>query len=401
MEAGCEVSPDSESSYTWSSVTSLRLDVHLAPALPSPALSRMGREHAKRANDTSFQPPKRRPVRPARHLDVSLEERKKLEHRQQGAINLESRFCHLPAELAAYWRASLVTETFTRPLPPSAAQLLREQVDGSGAPLICPRRPKWHRDATKLHVESNEAALHKVWLRDLDAALAGNQEGGPGHDGSHEKEEWTYDATNGGDGQGEPMNGGDGQGEPTFVERNLEVWRQLWRVGEASDVLCALADCRFPLLHLPASLLSYLRTLKPARPVLLVLTKCDLVSEDVVEAWQAYYQRECPDFRILCVESYQDGDRGRTGAFATRSSGCRCHLLHSRRHYLFATRSLHRSGISDSSRPLHASSSSRRRPGQTRSLAASRVRRRRLVSIGRQSGIRSERRVHEQGEVER
>jgi hypothetical protein len=38
---------------------------------------------------------------------------------------------------------------------------------------------------------------------------------------------------------------------PSFFERNLQVWRQLWRVTEASQILLILIDVRFPLIHYP------------------------------------------------------------------------------------------------------------------------------------------------------
>jgi hypothetical protein len=37
-------------------------------------------------------------------------------------------------------------------------------------------------------------------------------------------------------------------------EHNLEVWRQLWRVLERSDVIVIVADVRNPLLHVPVAL---------------------------------------------------------------------------------------------------------------------------------------------------
>ena len=36
-----------------------------------------------------------------------------------------------------------------------------------------------------------------------------------------------------------------------------QVWRQLWRVVERSDVVCLVADVRNPLLHVPAALYDY------------------------------------------------------------------------------------------------------------------------------------------------
>jgi large subunit GTPase 1 len=35
----------------------------------------------------------------------------------------------------------------------------------------------------------------------------------------------------------------------TPFEKNLEVWRQLWRVLERSDLVCQIVDARNPLLY--------------------------------------------------------------------------------------------------------------------------------------------------------
>jgi hypothetical protein len=58
---------------------------------------------------------------------------------------------------------------------------------------------------TKLEVEKNEEGMFQRWLKDTDSVLSGTSEL-----------------------------------SPTFFERNLHVWRQLWRVTEVSDILCIL-----------------------------------------------------------------------------------------------------------------------------------------------------------------
>ena len=58
----------------------------------------------------------------------------------------------------------------------------------------------------------------------------------------------------------------------SFFEQNLEVWRQLWRVGEMAEVVVVVADVRNPLIHLPPSFIRYCQQdLK--KPIILVLTK--------------------------------------------------------------------------------------------------------------------------------
>lgn len=71
-------------------------------------------------------------------------------------------------------------------------------------------------------------------------------------------------------------------------------------------------DVRFPLLHYPPSLRSYLRTLKPhPKPVILVLTKTDLVPASVAEAWRAYFEEMEGEqgARVVLMESYREEQR--------------------------------------------------------------------------------------------
>lgn len=73
-----------------------------------------------------------------------------------------------------------------------------------------------------------------------------------------------------------------------LFERNIEVWRELWRVLERSRVLVHLADARCPLLHISDQLIEHVATLRPRKKVVAVLTKTDLVSGDRVRTWTEY-----------------------------------------------------------------------------------------------------------------
>lgn len=72
-----------------------------------------------------------------------------------------------------------------------------------------------------------------------------------------------------------------------IFERNVEVWQQLWRTVEASDVILLVVDVRFPLLHLPISLLRYI-LVEQQKPCMVVLNKADLVASIVLERWLAF-----------------------------------------------------------------------------------------------------------------
>ncbi|RHY35655.1 hypothetical protein DYB25_014185, partial [Aphanomyces astaci] len=76
--------------------------------------------------------------------------------------------------------------------------------------------------------------------------------------------------------------------EINSYERNLQVWRQLWRVIEKANVLVHLADSRCPLLHLSHRLIQHIQDDHPTKRVLILLTKCDFVAPERVDLWVKY-----------------------------------------------------------------------------------------------------------------
>lgn len=70
-------------------------------------------------------------------------------------------------------------------------------------------------------------------------------------------------------------------------ERNVDVWRQFWRSVEASHVVVLVADARYPILHLPLSLLQYI-VAEQQKPCVIVLNKSDLVPPSVLQQWLAF-----------------------------------------------------------------------------------------------------------------
>ncbi|GAA6054408.1 hypothetical protein JCM3770_002243 [Rhodotorula araucariae] len=237
-----------------------------------------------------------------------------------GRMALESRFVRLPKQVQELHRQVAATDKLLRPVADemgvlrpedlvpkvlatkddSGAQtadgfsaMMAEQAQSGGAgtfELTCPKRPKWNYNQSKREVEKNEEGIFKKWLAVTDEILARNAAPPLHEDGTL---------------AGLP-------GSPTFFERNLNVWRQLWRTTEVSDILLVLIDVRFPLLHYPPSLRAYLRTLKPApKPVILVLTKTDLVPRGVAEAWRAYFEELEGDegATVVLMESYREEER--------------------------------------------------------------------------------------------
>ncbi|KAI8054039.1 P-loop containing nucleoside triphosphate hydrolase protein [Syncephalis plumigaleata] len=93
-------------------------------------------------------------------------------------------------------------------------------------------------------------------------------------------------------------------GQLCFFERNLEVWRQLWRVLELSDILLFVIDVRHPILHFPPALYQHV-TLEAKKPLVLVLNKIDLVSHETVEAWRIYLEERFPGIRVAQFGSFK------------------------------------------------------------------------------------------------
>ncbi|KAF7966429.1 hypothetical protein HWV62_38412 [Athelia sp. TMB] len=214
---------------------------------------------------------------------------------------LQSAFIKLPPSFLEDTKRLASALPLPRPIPVEAAVLSSGQTGGEGADralggeLTCPKRPKWRFDMTKVEVEKNEEGLFKKWIEQMDQIVEEWQkpeevkkdEG----DDTGIKEEDPVPA------EPEKM-----PRSSTFYERNLEVWRQLWRVVEISQIILVLLDSRCPLLHFPPSLAAYLSE----RRVILVLTKVDISGPVRAAAWTNYLQEHYPGRRIVQVEAYAE-----------------------------------------------------------------------------------------------
>ena len=77
----------------------------------------------------------------------------------------------------------------------------------------------------------------------------------------------------------------------TPFEKNLEVWRQLWRVLERSDMAVQVVDARNPLMYYTEDLARYAAEHKPSRPMLLIVNKADLLTDYQRRAWARYFDK--------------------------------------------------------------------------------------------------------------
>lgn len=125
--------------------------------------------------------------------------------------------------------------------------------------LRIPKRPKWDRTMTAEQVDRQEKDAFLDWRRGLARA-----------------EEGSKDAI-------------------TPFEKNLEVWRQLWRVVERSDVVVQIVDSRNPMLFRCADLEGYVGEIAErqgrSKRHILVINKADFLPRRARAAWAAYLDR--------------------------------------------------------------------------------------------------------------
>ena len=103
---------------------------------------------------------------------------------------------------------------------------------------MIPVRPEWDYNLSKEGIDESETNYFQSWLK-----------------GTYEKVQ--------------------DRNKLSFFEHNLEVWRQLWRVCEISNVLVIVADIRNPIVHLPPSFCNYV-TQKLRKPLIISLTKVNI-----------------------------------------------------------------------------------------------------------------------------
>ncbi|KAL5132082.1 GTPase LSG1-2 [Glycine soja] len=75
----------------------------------------------------------------------------------------------------------------------------------------------------------------------------------------------------------------------TPFEKNLDIWRQLWRVVERSDLLVMVVDSRDPLFYRCPDLEAYAREVDEHKRTLLLVNKADLLPASVREKWVEYF----------------------------------------------------------------------------------------------------------------
>lgn len=127
--------------------------------------------------------------------------------------------------------------------------------------LTVPRRPAWTMDMTSEALDAQERASFLDWRRSI--AVAENETG------------LTV----------------------TPFEKNLEVWRQLWRVLERSDVIVQVIDARNPLFYFCDDLATYGAEFDPPKRTAVLLNKADLLTRNQRQAWARHFRaKDVPFF---------------------------------------------------------------------------------------------------------
>ncbi|KAL2331875.1 hypothetical protein Fmac_019456 [Flemingia macrophylla] len=120
--------------------------------------------------------------------------------------------------------------------------------------LRVPRRPPWSPDMSVEELDDNEKQAFLIWRRSL-ARL-------------EENEKLVL----------------------TPFEKNLDIWRQLWRVVERSDLLVMVVDSRDPLFYRCPDLEAYAQEVDEHKRTLLLVNKADLLPASVREKWVEYFR---------------------------------------------------------------------------------------------------------------
>lgn len=76
----------------------------------------------------------------------------------------------------------------------------------------------------------------------------------------------------------------------TPYEKNLEFWRQLWRVLERSDVVVQIVDARNPLLFRCEDLENYVKEIDQTKMNLILINKADFLTEKQRKSWSNYFK---------------------------------------------------------------------------------------------------------------
>jgi large subunit GTPase 1 len=141
--------------------------------------------------------------------------------------------------------------------------------------LTVPRRPKWDATTTPQELDTMERDSLLLWRRGLAELQEHNDL------------------------------------LMTPFERNLEVWRQLWRVIERSDLVVQIVDARHPLLFRSEDLEDYVKEVDSKKNNLLLVNKADMMTLAQRQAWADYFVEAGINYKFFSAELAKEMNEAR------------------------------------------------------------------------------------------
>jgi len=153
----------------------------------------------------------------------------------------------------------------------ASSEEARRKAEAENQDKLCvPRRPAWTSRTTADELDAQERAYFLEWRRAL-AELEGSD-----------------------------------RLVLTPFEKNLNVWRQLWRVIERSDIVVQVVDARDPLTYWNEDLQQYCLEIDPTKTSVLLMNKSDMVPEGVRAAWADYLDERGVDYLFWSAKQAAD-----------------------------------------------------------------------------------------------
>ena len=152
----------------------------------------------------------------------------------------------------------VVVDSTTHAYRPPSVQWEDYKTDFTFQELCVPRRPAWDASMSAQDLDRQEQQAFLEWRRGIAAK-----------EDEIMRHKTAFDTLN-----------------VTPFEKNIEVWRQLWRVLERSGCLLQLVDARNPLFYLSDDLKEYANSL--GKPMMVLINKSDYLSQKQREEWKQY-----------------------------------------------------------------------------------------------------------------
>jgi len=93
---------------------------------------------------------------------------------------------------------------------------------------------------------------------------------------------------------------------PPF-EKNLDFWRQLWKIVEISDIVVQVVDARNPMFYASHDLATYVAEVAGAKSSVFLLNKADFLTPEQRFMWAEYFKRS--DMKTLFFSATDINDR--------------------------------------------------------------------------------------------